>query len=120
MGYHAGLFLNSIQKLADSYNDWLYNSRKNRLHFLESVEIFERICGKKKFQKSVLDVIGERGTDFTPVTFGITHTGNVEEAEALKQEIIERLHPKDIIVSYMGATMGTYAGKDGMIISFYS
>lgn len=82
------------------------------------VEIFEKIRGKKKFQKRVLDVIQERGTDFSTITFGITHTGNVEEAEAMKQEIIERFHPKEVMVNYMGATMGTYAGKDGMIISF--
>ncbi|MEH7114048.1 DegV family protein [Neobacillus niacini] len=82
------------------------------------VEIFEKIRGKKKFQKRVLDVIQERGTDFSTTIFGITHTGNEEEVEALKQELTERFHPKDIIVNYMGATMGTYAGKDGMIISF--
>jgi DegV family protein with EDD domain len=82
------------------------------------VEIFEKIRGKKKFQKRVLDVIQERGTDFSTTIFGITHTGNEEEVETLKQELIERFHPKDIIVNYMGATMGTYAGKDGMIISF--
>jgi DegV family protein with EDD domain len=82
------------------------------------VEIFEKIRGKKKFQKRVLDVIEERGTDFSTTIFGITHTGNIEEVEALKQEIIQRFHPKEVIVNYMGATMGTYAGKDGMIISF--
>jgi DegV family protein with EDD domain len=82
------------------------------------VEIFEKVRGKRKFQKRVLDVIEERGTDFSTTTFGITHTGNEEDAEAMKQEIIERFHPKEILVTYMGATMGTYAGKDGMIISF--
>ena len=82
------------------------------------VEIFEKIRGKKKFQKRVLDVIQERGTDFSSTIFGITHTGNEEDVEELKQELIARFHPKDIIVNYMGATMGTYAGKDGMIISF--
>jgi DegV family protein with EDD domain len=82
------------------------------------VEIFEKVRGKKRFQKRVLEVIQERGTDFSNVTFGITHTGNIEEAEEVKQGIIQHFHPKDIIVSYMGATMGTYAGKDGMIISF--
>jgi DegV family protein with EDD domain len=82
------------------------------------VEIFEKIRGKKKFQRRVLEVIQERGTDFSNLTFGITHTGNEEDAEAIKQEIIQRFHPKDIIINYMGATMGTYAGKDGMIISF--
>ncbi|WP_342429404.1 DegV family protein [Neobacillus sp. FSL H8-0543] len=82
------------------------------------VEILEKIRGKKKFQKRVLEVIQERGTDFSNTTFGITHTGNKDDVEAIKQEINEKFHPKDIIVNYMGATMGTYAGKDGMIISF--
>ena len=82
------------------------------------VEIFEKVRGKKRFQKRVLEVIQERGTDFSNVTFGITHTGNIEEVEEVKKGIIQHFHPKDIIVSYMGATMGTYAGRDGMIISF--
>ncbi|MFK9092080.1 DegV family protein [Bacillus salipaludis] len=82
------------------------------------VEILEKIRGKKKFQKRVLEIIQERGTDFSNLTFGITHTGNVEDAEAIKQELIKHFHPEAVIISYMGATMGTYAGKDGMIISF--
>ena len=82
------------------------------------VEILEKIRGKKRFQKRVLEIIKERGTDFSNTTFGITHTGNEVDAEAIKQEIIQQFHPKDVIVNYMGATMGTYAGKDGMIISF--
>ncbi|HYK73626.1 MAG TPA: DegV family protein, partial [Pseudoneobacillus sp.] len=82
------------------------------------VEILEKIRGKKKFFKRVLEVIHERESDFSNITFGITHTGNIEEAETLKQEIIEQFHPKDVIIHYMGATMGTYAGKDGLIVSF--
>ncbi len=82
------------------------------------VEIFEKIRGKKKFQKRVLEIIGERGKDFSNLTFGITHTGNEDDAEAIKEELIKQFHPKEVIISYMGATMGTYAGKDGMIISF--
>ncbi len=82
------------------------------------VEILEKIRGKKRFQKRVLEIIKERGADFSNTTFGITHTGNEVDAEAIKQEIIQQFHPKDVIVNYMGATMGTYAGKDGMIISF--
>lgn len=82
------------------------------------VEILEKIRGKKRFQKRVLEVIQERKTDFSSITFGITHTGNEEDVEAMKQAIIQKFHPKDIIINYMGATMGTYAGKDGMIISF--
>lgn len=82
------------------------------------VEILEKIRGRKKFQKRALEIISEREKDFSDVTIGITHTGNIEAAEAIKQKIAEQFQPKNIIVNYMGATMGTYAGKDGMIISF--
>ncbi|WML44311.1 DegV family protein [Neobacillus sp. PS3-40] len=82
------------------------------------VEILEKVRGKKRFQKRALEIISERGTDFSDITFGITHTGNEEEAEAIKLELIQQFHPKEIIINYMGATMGTYAGRGGMIISF--
>lgn len=82
------------------------------------VEVLEKIRGTKKFQKRIFELIEERRTDFSKTTFGITHTGNIEEAELLKQELIQRFQPKEVIVNYMGATMGTYAGKDGMILSF--
>lgn len=82
------------------------------------VEILEKVRGKNRFRKRVLEIIQERGNDFSQITFGITHTGNEDEADALRQELITRFHPKEVIVSYMGATMGTYAGKNGMIVSF--
>ncbi|MDR4887636.1 DegV family protein [Fredinandcohnia sp. QZ13] len=83
-----------------------------------TVEIFEKIRGKKKSQKRLLEVIKQSKSDFSETIFGITHTGNIEEAEALKKEIIAQCHPKDVMLNYMGATMGTYAGKGGMIISY--
>ncbi|RFB15431.1 DegV family protein [Bacillus sp. HNG] len=83
-----------------------------------TVEIFEKIRGKKKSQKRLLEVIKQSKPDFSETVFGITHTGNIEEAEALKKEIIAQCHPKDVMLNYMGATMGTYAGKGGMIISY--
>ena len=83
--------------------------------------ILERIEGGKVGildKETDIEVTKERGTDFSDTVFGITHTGNTEEVEQVKQELIRLFQPKDIIVNYMGATMGTYAGEDGMIISF--
>lgn len=82
------------------------------------VEIKEKIRGKKKFLNRVLNVIEERNEDFSNTIFGITHVENLEDVEYIKTQISERFHPKDIIINDMGATMGTYAGKGGMIISF--
>jgi len=36
----------------------------------------------------------------------------------LKELIEERYHPRGVIINYMGSTMGTYAGKGGIIVSF--
>ena len=66
----------------------------------------------------MLNLIQERKKDFSNITFGITHVDNLEDVEYIKNEILRRFQPKDIIINDMGATMGTYAGKGGMIISF--
>lgn len=83
------------------------------------VVLLEKIRGKKKFFNRVLDVIEKRNANHPCTTFGITHTGNYEDANFFKSELMKRFNPENIMINYMGATMGTYAGKDGMIISFY-
>jgi DegV family protein with EDD domain len=83
------------------------------------VEILEKIRGKRKFLNRTLGLIGDLKDDFSNTVFGITHINNQKDAEFLKSEIIKRFNPKDVIINYMGATMGTYAGDKGMIISFY-
>jgi DegV family protein with EDD domain len=83
-----------------------------------TVEILEKVRGRKRFLERAIAIIQDKNTDFSDTVIGLSHTGNLDEAEAFKQELIEKLHPKEIIVNYMGATMGTYAGKGGMIVSF--
>ncbi|QAT39889.1 DegV family protein [Clostridium sp. JN-9] len=83
------------------------------------VVLIGKTRGKKKFLNKVLNVIGERKKDFSDTVFGITHVDNLADVEYIRNEIINRFHPKDIIINDMGATMSTYAGKGGMIISFY-
>jgi DegV family protein with EDD domain len=83
------------------------------------VEILEKIRGKARFLNRALEVIGERKKDFSDTVFGITHIDNFQDAEYLRDEIIKRYKPKEVIINYMGATMGTYAGRGGMIVSFY-
>lgn len=83
------------------------------------VEMIDKIRGKKRLYEHVLNMIGQRKKDFSNVVFGITHANNLEDAEFLKSEIIKRYNPKEVLINFMGATMGTYAGKGGIIISFY-
>jgi DegV family protein with EDD domain len=82
------------------------------------VEILEKVRGRKKVHQRLFDIIKSKKSDFSTTVFGITHTGNLEEAEQIREEIQKQFQPKDILFHYMGAAMGTYAGKGGMIISF--
>lgn len=82
------------------------------------VDILEKIRGQKKAQRRIIELIQEKGENLSNTVIGIAHSGNIEDIENIKQEIIQRFQPKEVIVNYIGATMGTYAGKDGIIISF--
>lgn len=83
------------------------------------VELVEKVRGTKRFLQRAIEKVGEKKKDFSETVFGITHLDNLKDALYLKEELIKRYKPKDVIISYMGATMGTYAGKGGMIVSFY-
>lgn len=83
--------------------------------------MLEKIRGKKRFFKKVLEIIDERmkKLNLSNLNVGITHVDNIEEAIMFKKIIEEKYNPKDIFVNHMGATIATYAGRGGIIISFW-
>ncbi|MBO8161921.1 MAG: DegV family protein [Thermosipho sp. (in: Bacteria)] len=83
-----------------------------------AVEMLEKVRGKKKFFEKVLKIIEEKRKNLSEKIVGITHVNNQEDAEYFKKVIEEKFNPKDIYINYMGATLATYAGKGGIIISF--
>lgn len=83
-----------------------------------AVEILEKVRGKKRVWDKVLEILGQEGKHLSNKRIGITHLNNINDAEYLKGEIMERFNPKEVIINYMGPTMGTYAGSGGMIIAF--
>ncbi|NBG87655.1 DegV family protein [Isachenkonia alkalipeptolytica] len=82
------------------------------------VELLEKRRGRKKITERLFEIVDDRRGDFSQKVFGITHVNNEKDALVLKEEIIRRFEPQDVIIYEMGGTMGTYAGEGGMIISF--
>ena len=74
--------------------------------------------GKKNFMNMVIKEIGRLCPDMTSIDAGITHFENPEDAELIKKELIEKYHARSVFINDMGMTMATYAGKNGMIVSF--
>lgn len=83
-----------------------------------AVQIVEKVRGKQRFMQKVLERVNQKQVNFSQRIFGITHVNNPEDAENIKYVLQEKYRPKNIIINDMGSTMATYAGKNGMIISF--
>ncbi|MFY9189030.1 MAG: DegV family protein [bacterium] len=83
-----------------------------------AVELKKKVRGRRRFLNQVIEIIGERRSDLAQRTFGITHVDNLEDANFLKDAILTEYKPKDVIINTMGSTMATYAGRNGMIVSF--
>ena len=88
-----------------------------------AVVILDKIHGRKKAFQRIMERMGEKlreAKDIPTRLFGISHCNNLKDAEMLKSQIIKDFNVKDeqFIINEMGATIATYAGEGGMVISF--
>ncbi|WP_437830754.1 DegV family protein [Niallia taxi] len=78
----------------------------------------EKIRGKKKLLRRMLDVMEERGVSLDTQTIAISHADDLATATELKVAIMERFHPIDVYISSIGAAVGSHTGA-GTIALFF-
>lgn len=79
----------------------------------------EKVRGNKRALERLISLIGERGKqDFSNKTIYITHAQNLQDAEFLKAELINRYNPLQVLVYPTGPTVGAYTGVGGLVITF--
>jgi DegV family protein with EDD domain len=78
----------------------------------------EKIRGKKKLLRRMIEVAKERGKDFSGQTIAISHADNPETAEEVKAMLIEELGARDVLISDIGAAIGSHTGA-GTIALFF-
>ncbi len=78
----------------------------------------EKIRGKKKLLRRMLDVMEERGVSLDTQTIAISHADDLATAIELKEAILERFHPIDVYISSIGAAVGSHTGA-GTIALFF-
>lgn len=78
----------------------------------------EKIRGKKKLLRRMLDVMEERGVSLDTQTIAISHADDLATATDLKEAIMERFHPIDVYISSIGAAVGSHTGA-GTIALFF-
>lgn len=78
----------------------------------------EKIRGKKKLLKRILDVMEERGVDLSNQTIGISHGDDEELAFEMKRMIEERFGTKKFYINIIGAVIASHAGPGTLAIFF--
>ena len=82
------------------------------------VRILKSLRGKRKAINFMLDKIADQQEIIKDKVIGITHCDCLEDAMALKEEIMKRFNPENVIITTMGPVIGTHAGQGGLLITF--
>lgn len=82
------------------------------------IEVLEKVRGRAKSLQRLVQLMGEMGANIQEKIVGVSHLDCFQEALKLKKNIEEEFQPRKVILSKIGCTMGTYAGKGGIIVSF--
>lgn len=82
------------------------------------VDLAEKVRGSKRAFRRLVEIVGENANNIENRILGIAHANCYEKALEYKKLIEERYNFKDIIISKIGATIGTYSGEAGLLVAF--
>ncbi len=74
--------------------------------------------GKKRAFEKLVDLMEIQAKDKEELHVVLSHADNIEQAEKLKQSIINRLNPSSVKIITMNALNTVYADYKGIIVSF--
>lgn len=78
----------------------------------------EKLRGRKKVLKRMIEMMAERGTDWSQQTVAICHGDDIEYALLLKQEIEERFKPKNVEIYMIGSVIAAHTGPGTLGVFF--
>ncbi len=81
------------------------------------VDLAEKVRGSKKAFRRFVSLAGESNDNFDNKTLAIAHANCYQKAVKYKEMIEERYNFKNIIISTIGSTIGTYTGENGLLIA---
>ncbi|KOA20285.1 DegV domain-containing protein [Clostridium homopropionicum DSM 5847] len=78
----------------------------------------EKIRGRKKSLRRIVDIVGERGVDLKNQIIGISHGDCLDEAEKMKQMIEEKYGCKEFLINTVGSVIGAHSGPGTIAVFF--
>ncbi len=78
----------------------------------------EKLRGRKKLLKRILELMEIRGADLSDQIIAISHGDDEELALEMKQLIEEKFSPKEIYINIIGCAIGSHTGTGTLAIFF--
>ena len=78
----------------------------------------EKIRGKKKLLRRMIELMKERSVDLSGQTVGISHGDDEGTAEEVKRMIEAEFQPEEIVVNMIGSAVGAHAGPGTLAVFF--
>lgn len=78
----------------------------------------EKIRGKKKLLNRIIEVMKQRGTDFESQVIGISHADDLTTANEMKEMFLQEFNPQEVIITSVGASIGSHTGPGTIAIFF--
>ncbi len=78
----------------------------------------EKVRGRQKSIRRIVEMVGERGKDFKDQTIGIVHGDCPDVAEEVRQMLMARYGCTSFITSYVGCAIGAHTGPGILGITF--
>src|SRR5690606_13794773 len=78
----------------------------------------EKLRGRKKFLKRMVELIGERGNGLNQQSIAICHGDDLEFAESLKSELETQYHPQKVEVYMIGSVIAAHTGPGTLGVFF--
>ena len=90
------------------------------LHVSEEGKLIprEKVQGRRRSLRTLCDKVKEQAVNPENQTIFISHGDCLEEAEWLASILREELHVKDVLISLIGAVVGSHSGPGTMAIFF--
>lgn len=78
----------------------------------------EKLRGKKKLLRRIIELMKDRGSNLNTQTIGISHADDEETALEMKNMIVEAFGTKEIEITSIGAVIGSHTGPGAIAIFF--
>lgn len=75
-----------------------------------ALESIEKIRGRQKSLKRLIEIVGERGKDLTHQLIGVAHGDDAATMEYIKEQLMTHYSCKSFMDNYVGCAIGAHTG----------